>query len=191
MRPLLITGGAGFIGSNLADRLATEGENVLIYDSLARPGVELNLDWLRKRHPRRIAVVIADVRNTADVRDAVCDAAGVFHLAAQVAVTTSLQDPREDFEVNLLGTLNVLEALRHSRVPCVFASTNKVYGDVGGLGLVLAGNAYAPRIHHFSTGWTNNSRLTCARHTAARRARRINTCWIIRDILASQRSCCE
>jgi CDP-paratose 2-epimerase len=152
MRPLLITGGAGFIGSNLADRLATEGENVLIYDSLARPGVELNLDWLRKRHPSRIAVVIADVRNTADVRDAVCDAAGVFHLAAQVAVTTSLQDPREDFEVNLLGTLNVLEALRHSRVPCVFASTNKVYGDVGGLGLVLAGNAYAPRNPSFQHG---------------------------------------
>ena len=144
MRPLLITGGAGFIGSNLADRLAAEGENVLIYDSLARPGVEFNLEWLRKRHPQRIAAVIGDVRNPADLRDAVADAAGVFHLAAQVAVTTSLQDPREDFEVNLLGTLNVLEALRHSRVPCVFASTNKVYGELGGLELVLTGNAYAP-----------------------------------------------
>ncbi|HEY7580701.1 MAG TPA: SDR family NAD(P)-dependent oxidoreductase [Acetobacteraceae bacterium] len=144
MRPLLVTGGAGFIGCNLADRLAAEGENVLIYDSLARPGVESNLEWLRKRHPRRIAAIIADVRNRAEVRHAVADAAGVFHLAAQVAVTTSLQDPREDFEVNLLGTLNVLEALRHSPVPCVFASTNKVYGDLDGRELVLAGNAYTP-----------------------------------------------
>jgi CDP-paratose 2-epimerase len=144
MRPLLITGGAGFIGSNLANRLATEGENVLIYDSLARPGVESNLDWLRKLHPRRIATVVADVRNPVDVRNAVAEAAGVFHLAAQVAVTTSLENPREDFEVNLLGTLNVLEALKHHRVPCVFASTNKVYGELDGLNLVLAGNAYTP-----------------------------------------------
>ena len=144
MRPLLITGGAGFIGSNLADRLASEGENVLVFDSLARPGVESNLDWLRKRHPRRIAAVVADVRNPVEVRDAVSEAAGVFHLAAQVAVTTSLHDPRDDFEVNLLGTLNVLEALKQHRVPCVFASTNKVYGALGGLRLELAGSAYAP-----------------------------------------------
>jgi CDP-paratose 2-epimerase len=145
MRPLLITGGAGFIGCNLADRLASEGENVLIYDSLARPGVEANLEWLQKRHPRRIAAVISDVRNRADVRQAVSDSAGVFHLAAQVAVTTSLANPREDFEVNLLGTLNVLEALRHSKLPCVFASTNKVYGALSGCEVSLAGNAYAPK----------------------------------------------
>jgi CDP-paratose 2-epimerase len=143
--PLLITGGAGFIGCNLADRLATEGENVLIYDSLARPGVEENLAWLRKRHPRRIAAVRADVRDSDAVRDAISGAAAVFHFAAQVAVTTSMQDPRHDLEVNLLGTFNVLEAVRHRQIPCVFASTNKVYGELVGRDFIREADAYVPR----------------------------------------------
>lgn len=142
--PLLITGGAGFIGCNLADRLAADGENVLIYDSLARPGVEANLAWLRKRHPYRIHAAIADVRDRAGLQEAVSDSAAVFHLAAQVAVTTSLQDPRDDFEVNLLGTFNLMEGLKRKPIPCVFASTNKVYGELQGLELTLTDDAYAP-----------------------------------------------
>lgn len=150
--PLLITGGVGFIGCNLADRLATEGESVLVHDSLVRPGVEANLAWLRKRHPRRVSTVIADVRDPAGLQDAVTDAAAVFHLAAQVAVTTSLVAPRDDLGVNLLGTFNLLEALRRKPVPCVFARTNKVYGGLHDLELTLAGQSYVPADPSFRRG---------------------------------------
>src|SRR5918993_3937297 len=85
-RPILVTGGAGFIGSNLADRLAREGHDVLIYDALARPGVESNLAWLKKRHPDKISAVVGDIRDEAAVSEAASDAKAVFHLAAQVAV---------------------------------------------------------------------------------------------------------
>lgn len=145
-RPILITGGAGFIGCNLADRLAAEGYPILIFDSLARPGVERNAAWLQARHPGCIRLVIEDVRDARAVNEAVRDAQGVFHLAAQVAVTSSLLDPREDFAVNLQGTLNVLEALRMGGgdVPLVFASTNKVYGDLADIPLSVVADAYQP-----------------------------------------------
>lgn len=130
--PVLITGGAGFIGSNLAENLAADGRDVLIYDSLARPGVEANLAWLSDRHGPRIHPVLADLRDEPALRAAVAQAAEVVHLAAQTAVTTSLADPVADFDVNARGTLNLLEAVRATgrRVPLVFASTNKVYGDL-------------------------------------------------------------
>jgi CDP-paratose 2-epimerase len=146
-RPILVTGGAGFIGSNLADRLAREGFDVLVYDVLARPGVEANLAWLKKRHPEKITAVIADIRDETGVADAARDAQAVFHLAAQVAVTTSLVDPREDFDINIRGTLNLLEALRRrdEPVPLVFASTNKVYGDLADVALDKTNDAYVPR----------------------------------------------
>jgi len=143
--PVLITGGAGFIGCHLADRLAAEGENVLVYDSLARPGVEANLAWLHHRHPHRVSAAIADTRDTAAVEEAVNGCAAVFHFAAQVAVTTSMTNPRDDFDVNLLGTLNLLETARRKRLPCIFASTNKVYGTLAGLGLACEDDAYTPR----------------------------------------------
>jgi CDP-paratose 2-epimerase len=145
--PVLVTGGAGFIGSNLADRLAGEGHAVIVFDSLARPGVEENLAWLRQRHPERITSVLGDVRDTDAVIAATAHARAVFHLAAQVAVTTSLVDPRQDFAINLEGTLNLLEALRRrgERVPLIFASTNKVYGDLGDVPLEIVADAYLPR----------------------------------------------
>src|SRR5215212_5283203 len=93
-RPMLVTGGAGFIGSNLADRLAREGHDVLVYDALARPGVDANLAWLTKRHPDKVSVVVGDIRDEDGVAEAVSSAKAVFHLAAQVAVTTSLVEPR-------------------------------------------------------------------------------------------------
>jgi CDP-paratose 2-epimerase len=144
--PLLITGGAGFIGSNLADRLAGEGHRVTILDSLARPGVKRNLEWLEARHRERLRVVVADIRDEAAVTAAVRDASCVFHLAAQVAVTNSMDDPAEDFEINIRGTLLLLEALRRrgGDTPLIFASTNKVYGDLADIPLVLDGEAYAP-----------------------------------------------
>lgn len=146
-RPILVTGGAGFIGSNLADRFASEGHDVLVYDSLARPGVERNLEWLKKRHRSRISSVVADIRDEASLADAAGDAQAVFHMAAQVAVTTSLTDPRSDFETNVQGTLNLLEALRRRNepVPFIFASTNKVYGDLADIALDRTPTAYAPR----------------------------------------------
>ena len=142
--PVLITGGAGFIGSALADRLAREGEHVLVLDSLARPGTEANLAWLRARHPVRLAAVIADVRDADAVNEAAREACAVFHMAAQVAVTTSLADPIADLQVNLLGTVTVLEALRRHPRPLVFASTNKVYGGLHDVALTRGADAYAP-----------------------------------------------
>ncbi|EIM24962.1 SDR family NAD(P)-dependent oxidoreductase [Microvirga lotononidis] len=146
-RPILVTGGAGFIGSNLVDRFASEGHDVLIYDALARSGVDRNLEWLKKRHPDKVSAVIGDVRDEASVTDVVRDAQAVFHMAAQVAVTTSLVNPREDFEINVRGTLNVLDALRQrgERVPLIFASTNKVYGDLADVELEKTNDAYKPR----------------------------------------------
>ncbi|WP_375397992.1 NAD-dependent epimerase/dehydratase family protein [uncultured Sphingomonas sp.] len=144
-RPFLVTGGAGFIGSNIADRLAGEGHGVVIYDSLARPGTERNLAWLQDRHPGAIHPVKADIRNAGELRRAVNESQAVFHMAAQVAVTTSLDDPRDDLEINILGTFNLLEALRtKGDVPLVFASTNKVYGDLADLDFGATDEGYMP-----------------------------------------------
>jgi len=142
----LITGGAGFIGSNLAHRLLVAGRRVRILDNLSRPGVEQNLQWLREQHGDQLQVVVADVRDAAAVSRAVAGCASVFHFAAQVAVTTSLDDPREDFLVNAQGTLNVLEAARAQQQPpfVLLTSTNKVYGDLADLALQPTGQHYQP-----------------------------------------------
>ena len=130
MSVTLITGGAGFVGTNVAERLLREGERVRILDDLSRPGVEENLQWLARRYDAQLQVEIGDVRDESRVRRALLDVEHVFHFAAQVAVTTSLVDPMCDAAVNLQGTLNLLEAARGmSRPPSVlFTSTNKVYG---------------------------------------------------------------
>jgi CDP-paratose 2-epimerase len=144
--PILVTGGAGFIGSNLADRLAGEGHEVLVYDNLSRPGVERNLSWLKDRHGHRIVPIVADVRDAAALSLAAREAQAVFHMAAQVAVTTSLKDPRGDLEINVLGTFNLLEAVRQKEdeTPVIFASTNKVYGELAEIDLVRGPNGYRP-----------------------------------------------
>ncbi len=143
---VLVTGGAGFVGTNLADRLAREGTPVLVYDNLSRPGVERNLRWLKKSHGDRVQVEIADVRDRRSLERAAERASAIFHFAAQVAVTTSLEAPGEDFEVNARGTLELLECLRRRahRVPLVFTSTNKVYGALEDVPLVERGLRYEP-----------------------------------------------
>jgi CDP-paratose 2-epimerase len=133
-RPVLITGGCGFIGSNLADALASAGTPVLAFDSLARDGSRENAQWLKSRHGNLVEIKRADIRDAEAVRRSVEGACAVLHLAGQVAVTTSLDDPIDDFEINARGTLNILEAIRlgNPRAPVLFASTNKVYGHVLG-----------------------------------------------------------
>lgn len=149
-RDVLITGGAGFIGTNLAHRLANAGRRVLIYDNLSRPGVERNLTWLKSAHGDRIAVKVADIRDAAAMNKAVLAAGSIYHLAAQVAVTTSLLDPATDFAVNGHGTLLLLEAIRGSphRPPLVFTSTNKVYGAIADLPLERGETRYSPLPRH-------------------------------------------
>lgn len=150
--PLLVVGGAGFIGCNVASHFAAAGRRVRIYDNLSRPGVEQNLAWLRATCGERLEVVLGDVRDAAELRRAVQGVAGVFHFAAQVAVTTSLVDPRHDFDVNVLGTLELLEALRAlpARPPVVFTSTNKVYGCLPDLPMRVDGTRWRPEDDHLA-----------------------------------------
>jgi len=143
---VVVTGGAGFIGCNLVDRLAAAGHRVILFDNLARAGAERNVAWLRQRHTANVSLLQADIRDRDAVKGAVAQAAAVFHLAGQVAVTTSLDDPRQDFSINLEGTLNLLEALRRSgrMTPMLFASTNKVYGDLADIELKRGSEGYFP-----------------------------------------------
>ena len=145
MTRVLITGGAGFIGSNLTHRLLSEGHEVTIYDNLARQGTEKNVAWLRENHGDNLVLVQGDVRDYPALVQAVERCEVIYHLAAQVAVTWSVADPREDFEVNALGTLNVLEAARKCRQPPIvlFTSTNKVYGGMEEAEIVEEEKRYA------------------------------------------------
>jgi len=131
-----ITGGAGFIGSNYSARLVKRGEEVVVFDNLSRRGSLRNLTWLRSTFGENAFTFIhGDVRDTNLLTASAATADVIVHLASQVAVTTSVQDPRTDFECNALGTFNVLEAARASgRFPIVlYASTNKVYGGMEAL----------------------------------------------------------
>ncbi|MFL6307975.1 MAG: NAD-dependent epimerase/dehydratase family protein, partial [Candidatus Sulfotelmatobacter sp.] len=152
-RTVLITGGAGFIGSNLAERLlAVPGTRVRIFDNLSRAGVEHNLRWLRSLSGGdQLEVVTGDVRDARAVQRAAYDASAIYHLAAQVAVTSSVSDPAHDFDVNARGTFNVLEAARRSdHSPFILlTSTNKVYGSLSRLPVEVRGSHYAAAVSDF------------------------------------------
>lgn len=130
---ILITGGAGFIGVNAADRFLREGYEVVVFDNFSRKGTDLNRGFLERTFSQRLSVMKGDVRTDSRVLGELCEQCDVvLHLAGQVAVTTSVVNPREDFDINALGTFNVLEAVRLSRRRplLIFASTNKVYGGL-------------------------------------------------------------
>jgi CDP-paratose 2-epimerase len=142
----LITGGAGFIGSNYVSRLLIRGEKVTIYDNLSRSGALINLRWLRETFGEdTFRLIEGDVRDSALLTQAMKESDIVVHLAGQVAVTSSVIDPREDFESNALGTFNLLEAARLSnRDPIVlYASTNKVYGGMEDLKIIEEESRYS------------------------------------------------
>ncbi|MFH2068787.1 MAG: SDR family NAD(P)-dependent oxidoreductase [Candidatus Omnitrophota bacterium] len=140
----LITGGAGFIGVNLAESLLGKGEQVVVLDNLSRPGSEKNLAWLKKRFHRKFDFIQADIRDYRSVSEAITGVSTVYHLAAQVAVTSSVTNPQTDFQINAAGTLNVLEAIRKNcpEAVLIFASTNKVYGELTHLVISEKDNRY-------------------------------------------------
>jgi CDP-paratose 2-epimerase len=138
-RHYLVTGGAGFIGSNYVYRLLERGEKVTVYDNLSRAGASLNLTWLDATFGKNaFRLIVGELTDAALLVDSARTAEVIIHLAGQVAVTTSISQPRLDFESNALGTFNTLEAARLSgRDPIfIYASTNKVYGGMEDVRLV-------------------------------------------------------
>jgi CDP-paratose 2-epimerase len=148
---VLITGGAGFVGSNLADALLRDGARVVVADNFSRAGVRLNAAWLRASHGDRVRIENVDVADAPRIAALVRGARQVYHLAAQVAVTTSLVDPALDLSTNIMGTFNVLEAARAMPNPpaILFTSTNKVYGGMDEVPVELGENGY-----RYSSGWS-------------------------------------
>ena len=144
-RVFLVTGGAGFIGSNYVYRLLSRGEKVIVFDNLSRAGAPRNMRWLSETFgSNTFELVVGDVRDAALLTATVREADVIVHLASQVAVTTSVLHPREDFDINALGTFNILEAARLSgRHPIIiYASTNKVYGGMETVPIVEDENRY-------------------------------------------------
>jgi CDP-paratose 2-epimerase len=159
-KQILVTGGAGFVGSNLVYSLLGTGFDVTIFDSLLRRGTVDNLVWLQS-HPyrSRLRIVSGDLRDFAAVESAVENADIIYHLAGQVAVTSSVADPHTDFEINATGTFNVLEAARSSerRPAVVFTSTNKVYGAMEDVAVVEEHHRY--RLQNFPYGISEERNL--------------------------------
>ncbi len=145
MAKATITGGAGFIGANLAARLLNEGHEVTIFDNLSRSGTRSNVEWLFD-HPEseQLRFMQGDLRDFEGLKVAMHGAERVYHLAGQVAVTTSVTDPRADFEANALGTFNALEAARLAADNPIFiySSTNKVYGGMEHVKIVEGDRRY-------------------------------------------------
>ncbi|MFA5644884.1 MAG: GDP-mannose 4,6-dehydratase [Candidatus Ratteibacteria bacterium] len=145
MKKIVITGGAGFIGINLAEALLlSEKNHVFIYDNLSRKNTEENIRWLLSQKNPRLTFIQGDVRDYQKLQETFSEAKEIYHLAAQVAVTTSVLDPITDFSVNAEGTLYCLEACRKVAPEAFFlySSTNKVYGKLSFLKLKKTSTRY-------------------------------------------------
>ncbi len=156
----IVTGGCGFVGSNLVAYLLELGWTVTVFDNLSRQGATANLEWLRTLESARFLFHHGDVRNAFEVEALIArlQPEVIFHLAGQVAMTTSLESPRRDFEINVLGSINVLEAVRHyaPSTAIVYSSSNKVYGNLE-LDLVETTTRYTPR--NLRTGVDESAKL--------------------------------
>jgi len=164
----LITGGAGFVGSNLADYFLKKGHEVIVFDNFMRNGVDKNVKWLEETHKKGLSVVKDDVRDFNALENVCEDVDVIFHTAAQVAVTTSVNNPREDFEINALGTFNVLEAARNSNTNpiIIYTSTNKVYGNnVNKIPLVEKETRYEFTDSNFKKGISEDFPADANEHT--------------------------
>ncbi|MBI2453288.1 GDP-mannose 4,6-dehydratase [Candidatus Peregrinibacteria bacterium] len=142
---VLVIGGAGFIGSNAAHHYLKKGCSVSIFDNLSRKGTDKNIEWLKKEHNNRVEMVKADiVHDCKKLKESVQKADIILHLAAQVAVTTSVTNPREDFEINAIGTFNLLEAMRETKSEAIllFSSSNKVYGGMEDIEIIERNGRY-------------------------------------------------
>lgn len=145
---ILITGGAGFTGANCATYFAKKGRHVVLFDNLSRMGSEKNLQWIKNEYP--VEFVKGDVRKFEELVDVITQKGPfdlIIHLAAQVSVTTSVENPREDFEINALGTFNLLEAIRQHNpgAAVIYSSTNKVYGGMEDLKIIERNGRYMYR----------------------------------------------
>lgn len=190
---VIITGGAGFIGCNAADRYIRRGDDVIVIDDLSRRGADKNLEWLRGRG--RFTFEQADIRD-ADAMTRIFganrDAGLVLHLAGQVAVTISVTDPRYDFDVNALGTFNVLEAVRRAEIqaPFIYSSTNKVYGGMEDVGVVERGGRYAYADMPAGVGETRNldfhSPYGCSKGAADQYVRDYHRIYGVRGVVFRQ-----
>ncbi len=159
---ILITGGAGFIGSNLTKYHMDKNDEVIVLDNLSRPGVERNLNWLKanddfefiKEDVRRPEKIMNVFRNNKNINI-------VYHQAGQVAVTTSIKNPREDFEVNALGTFNILEAMRNFTPAAIliYSSTNKVYGNLSDIEIIESEKRYFFKDKNYEKGVSENRNL--------------------------------
>ena len=188
---VLITGGAGFIGCNAADRFLADGHDVTVLDNLSRPGSTANLDWLSRRHPtRRGPRGRPRCRCRPGPHPPWRPPDAVIHLAAQVAVTTSVQDPRSDFEINALGTLKRFGSGAPGGTDAVvlYASTNKVYGGLEDLRVVAL--TVATPSPSTRTASPNSGRWTSTRRTAVPRVRRTSTPATTRASTTCGPSCC-
>src|SRR3954470_8142069 len=141
----LVTGGCGFVGCNIAARLLERGEKVAVFDNMSRTGTDANLQWLESLG--QLQFLAGDTRDAAAVTELIVglEPDVIFHLAGQVAMTTSMQNPRRDFETNVLGTFNLLEAVRHysPAATIVYSSSNKVYGELRDVQLVEEAMRYS------------------------------------------------
>ena len=146
MKTVLITGGAGFIGINTASHYINKNFKVIILDNFSRKGVEKNIEWFKKSHKKGYSIIKYDLRHKSSRLDSIVREADIiFHFAGQVAVTTSVLEPYDDFLTNALGTLHLLESIRKSKKNpiLVYSSTNKVYGDLEGIAVKELKTRYA------------------------------------------------